>query len=272
MATRDRDQDKARSFLSRWSQRKQAAEQELEDPARKPEKRAPRAGAEGGAEDRAQTTAAVDPAEVEAVEVEAAGFDLKDLPDIDKMDAGSDFTVFLRAGVPKALKRRALRKLWRVDPVLGFIDGLDDYNLDYTDAATVVPDMKTLYQVGKGMILPEDEAAEEQITEAAAPEQIAEAAAPEQAALEDGREEAETTAADRDQLAEPAVAEREAGAGREAPAPAEPGPAPAVRKRNPGDPVVSNSAATGKAGRRGVAPRPAARSARNRRWGDSDGQ
>ena len=31
-------------------------------------------------------------------------------------------------------------------------------NLDYTDAAMVVPNMKTLYQVGRGMVVQAEEA------------------------------------------------------------------------------------------------------------------
>src|SRR3546814_13669801 len=76
------------------------------------------------------------------------------LPDIDALDVGADFTVFMREGVPNALKQRALRRLWQVDPAFRHICMLDDYNLDYTDAATVVPNLKTLFQVGRGLVLP----------------------------------------------------------------------------------------------------------------------
>src|SRR3546814_3199823 len=46
---------------------------------------------------------------------------------------------------------------------------LDDYNLDYTDAATVVPNLKTLFQVGRGMVLPGEDVEEAPTTEAAGP-------------------------------------------------------------------------------------------------------
>ena len=82
------------------------------------------------------------------------------LPDIDTLEESSDFTVFLQSGVPEALRRRALRKLWRLNPVFANLDGLNDYDEDFTDAATVIEGLKTLYQVGKGMVTPEDEAAE----------------------------------------------------------------------------------------------------------------
>src|SRR3546814_1507662 len=67
----------------------------------------------------------------------------------------------MREGVPNALKQRALRRLWQVDPAFRHICMLDDYNLDYTDAATVVPNLKTIYQVGRGMVLPGEDVAPE---------------------------------------------------------------------------------------------------------------
>jgi hypothetical protein len=33
------------------------------------------------------------------------------------------------------LRQRALRKLWTTNPALAVLDGLNDYDLDYTDAA-----------------------------------------------------------------------------------------------------------------------------------------
>jgi hypothetical protein len=54
-----------------------------------------------------------------------------DLPDIDTLDKDSDYTVFMREGVPEALRNRALRKLWLSDPVLANLDGLNDYDEDF---------------------------------------------------------------------------------------------------------------------------------------------
>jgi hypothetical protein len=34
-------------------------------------------------------------------------------------------------GVPKALRNQALKKLWRSNPILANLDGLNDYDLDY---------------------------------------------------------------------------------------------------------------------------------------------
>ncbi|MEP1536266.1 MAG: DUF3306 domain-containing protein [Paracoccaceae bacterium] len=74
------------------------------------------------------------------------------LPDPSQMDAESDFKVFLQDTVPARLRTRALRQLWRVNPVLANLDGLIDYGEDYTDAATVIENLQTTYQVGKGML------------------------------------------------------------------------------------------------------------------------
>ena len=68
------------------------------------------------------------------------------------MQMGDDFSAFMSRAVPEHLRRRALRKLWVSNPVLANLDGLCDHNDDFSDAATVVPNMKTAYQVGKGMM------------------------------------------------------------------------------------------------------------------------
>lgn len=80
-----------------------------------------------------------------------------DLPDIESLDAESDFSVFMADGVPEEIRRLALRKLWRLDPVLANVDGLVDYGEDFTDSALVVEGMKTAYRIGKGLLTDEDE-------------------------------------------------------------------------------------------------------------------
>ena len=74
------------------------------------------------------------------------------LKDPDSLEAGDDFAAFLQKSVPERIRRRALRRLWRADPTLANLDGLIDYGEDYTDAATVVENLQTAYQVGKGML------------------------------------------------------------------------------------------------------------------------
>ena len=75
-----------------------------------------------------------------------------DLPDPDSLIAGDDIRGFMARAVPERLKRRALRRLWTLNPVLANLDGLVDYGDDFTDAAVGLPDIKTAYQVGKGML------------------------------------------------------------------------------------------------------------------------
>ncbi|WP_114965109.1 DUF3306 domain-containing protein [Alkalilacustris brevis] len=74
------------------------------------------------------------------------------LPDPDSLQMGDDFSVFMQSAVPERLRRRALRRLWRSNPVLANLDGLVDFGEDFSDAAMVVPDMKTTYQVGRGLL------------------------------------------------------------------------------------------------------------------------
>jgi Protein of unknown function (DUF3306) len=112
-------------FLSRWSRRKAEARQALEPDAKAPAVPEPQTEPEVG-----------EPPE---------------LPDPEKLELGSDFRAFMARNVPPDLRRLALRRLWRVNPIINSLDGLDDYYVtqDFTDAATVVPDLRTIYRVGK---------------------------------------------------------------------------------------------------------------------------
>jgi hypothetical protein len=86
----DKQDDKG--FLSRWSARKAEARAKADDEATLP---APVPTSE---EDVQQP---VDPAE---------------LPSIDELTEDSDYTVFLRKGVPETMRKAALRKLWVTEP------------------------------------------------------------------------------------------------------------------------------------------------------------
>ena len=87
-----------------------------------------------------------------------------DLPDIKTLNESSDYTPFMKDGVPEKLKRLALRKLWKSNPAFGFIDGLDDYDEDYSAIGIVAQEIFTNYKPGKGMVDPDE--AEEEIDEA----------------------------------------------------------------------------------------------------------
>lgn len=80
-----------------------------------------------------------------------------DLPNPDAMQAGDDFSAFMKAQVPVALRNRALKTLWRSNPVLANIDNLVDYGEDFTGNGDKAGAIKTIYQVGKGMLAREAE-------------------------------------------------------------------------------------------------------------------
>lgn len=137
---------------------------------------------------RAQV-AAEDQARARAAEAEAREADLAertdaelcedlDLPDPDTMEAGDDFSAFMSRAVPDRLRRRALRRLWRSNPVLANVDGLVDYGGDFTDSATVIENLQTAYQVGRGMTAHIEELARQAEAEAQVAEQAPETEEP----------------------------------------------------------------------------------------------
>ena len=129
--TKDKTGDEA--FLSRWSRRKRTDDAIVEDtPANLPSDTPPETAAEQELTD-------------EELLAEL------DLPEPEGMKAGDDFSAFMQARVPERLRRRALRSLWLSNPTLANLDELVDYGEDFTDAATVVENMQTVYEVGKGI-------------------------------------------------------------------------------------------------------------------------
>lgn len=138
------------NFSSRWARRKQAVQEEAEREAKAAE---------------AEVVEVAEPIDIEDVSVElleeskgdlvASDIDENELLgedgeegeeqephpaegiDIEKLEYESDFTVFMQDKVPEAVRRMALRKLWRSNPILANIDGLNDYDEDFTDATAV---------------------------------------------------------------------------------------------------------------------------------------
>lgn len=157
-------------FLSRWSARKRGA-------ASPPDERG---------EERSEMLDETSDASTEQDKSDDEILAELDLPDPDTLGKGDDFTRFMTSAVPARLRNRALRRLWLSDPVLANLDEMIDYGEDFTDAATVVENMKTVYDSVRGM-LPEDieedddpQAAEndaekvpDEVDEATDPEQIA---------------------------------------------------------------------------------------------------
>jgi Protein of unknown function (DUF3306) len=107
----DQDQgDEGKSFLSRWSQRKQEAKQpERDEPVEA---------------DLPSTPVAESEAEPE--------FDLSSLPKLEDLTETTDITVFLRKGVPESLRNAALRKSWALDPAIrNYVNPALDYAYDW---------------------------------------------------------------------------------------------------------------------------------------------
>lgn len=105
------------SFLTRWARRKHA--QKVEKPAAeevvKPQ-------------DMPANKTAGKPA---AAPTEGETIDLASLPPIESLGAESDYTVFLRPGVPDSLRLAALRQLWLTEPSIRNYEALVDYAWDF---------------------------------------------------------------------------------------------------------------------------------------------
>jgi len=144
--------------LSRWSRRKAAArtadgEKRLGRGAALP---APaEAPAEATPEATAETAAAATPASDAGTDTTAAEAppDPVDygLPPIESLDRDSEYEGFLADGVPEALTRAALRKLWSSDPVFANLDGLNDYDEDFNLVDTLLSAAETHEQAAPRM-------------------------------------------------------------------------------------------------------------------------
>lgn len=118
-------------FLSRWSRRKRAVVEE---------------------ETTAPEAAPKPEAEPDTPEEEAALLADLNLPMPESLKPGDDFSAFMADGVPQFLRKRALRVLWRSNPVLANLDGLNDYDDDFRSPELTQKVLATAYQVGRGIV------------------------------------------------------------------------------------------------------------------------
>lgn len=132
--------ERGSSFFKRWSDRKANAAVQPAEPS-------PETIAEA-AEPSVERDAAAAEAPPPVTEADLEGLTYE-----------SDYTKFLGEQVPDALRRRALRQLWRSDPILANLDGLCDYDDDFTDAALAVKVLQTAHKVGQGYLTDEEVAA-----------------------------------------------------------------------------------------------------------------
>ena len=154
-------------FYRRWSNRKAETRQEpkaarafaaLDDPPALdlPPDLPPLPEAEGTPKDIVPTPPDPDAPDQDAPEQDQADPEA-DLPDVEELDYDSDYRGFLSEGVSDELRNRALRRLWRSNPLLANLDGLNDYDEDFTDAATVITGMKTAFDAVRGYAPPPEE-------------------------------------------------------------------------------------------------------------------
>lgn len=158
------------------------------------------------AEARAEETAAEAAVQAEAEAIQAKRPDEEilaeaGLPAPEDVTSPEQVREFLQSTLPQRLKTRALRSLWRMNPVLANIDGLVDYGEDFTDAAMCVDNMQTVYQVGRGMVAKLEEMGEALDADDAptAPEVVADVAS------DDAQEQIPEAATDRPEVEDEAV-------------------------------------------------------------------
>lgn len=130
--------DEREGFLSRWSRRKAELQHEEVAPAAEPRQ-------DAGAEPTLETSEGVPEAgELTPEEIEA-------LPKVEDLTLDTDMTVFLRKGVPEALKNAALRRMWTLDPAIrDYRSEALDYAYDWNVPGGVP---------GNGPMLPTDDIA-----------------------------------------------------------------------------------------------------------------
>lgn len=138
--------DEREGFLSRWSRRKREAAEAPEPPVAPPvdPPTDPPADTPVGASAREagaspETPAAPEqdggtpaPAARPACPIaQVPEIDPATLPRIEDLTAQSDLGVFLRPGVPQALRNAALRRMWSLDPAIRDYIGPVDYQWDF---------------------------------------------------------------------------------------------------------------------------------------------
>ena len=107
--------DADRSFLARWSQRKQEA-------------RLPEPTTDVPAVENAQPSDVSPPQGIDA----EPEFDLSTLPTLEELTGTTDITAFLRKGVPEHLRNAALRKSWALDPAIrNYVNPALEYAYDW---------------------------------------------------------------------------------------------------------------------------------------------
>ena len=113
--------DDDEGFLARWSRRKQAGYRNQEHPSTP------------GPQSWSGDPLAADDLQQSTPQREVTD---ADMPPLDSLDEKSDYAAFMSPGVSEKLRAQALRKLFHL-PGFHLPDGLDDYDDDFTQFATL---------------------------------------------------------------------------------------------------------------------------------------
>ena len=102
------DTDGEEGFVNRWSRRKGQAKSDQSPPGKEK------------AQDKTKDLDEVEPVKCD-----------EDMPPVDSIDETSDVSDFFSPGVSESLRKAALRKFFH-SPAFNIVDGLDDYDDDFT--------------------------------------------------------------------------------------------------------------------------------------------
>lgn len=76
-----------------------------------------------------------------------------ELPPLESLTKESDFSLFMRGGVPDGARKAALRKLWTLDAHFAQIDITECHSIDFNAVPTFPEGLKnTIYRAGRGMV------------------------------------------------------------------------------------------------------------------------
>lgn len=127
-------EDEEISRLSSWSKRKLAVAEEAKNDALAEED-------------------IVDEEAVAALALEhEANREAAEAVDLETMDEDTDFSVFMKDGVPDLLKKSAMAILWRSNPIFANVDGLVDYDDDFGSPDLIMKTFESAYKIGKGYL------------------------------------------------------------------------------------------------------------------------
>ena len=135
------DKKENKNFFKRWSEKKSGLEKDVSDNDQKIKKKRKNQILESNVDIDKKYEKMSDKEILEKL----------NLPDPNKVKKEEELDAFFKSSIPERLKRIAMRRLWRINPIISFADSeINDYADDFTDAATVIDDLQTSYVVGQG--------------------------------------------------------------------------------------------------------------------------